>query len=92
MEGRILLALSFNLNRTTSLQILEAVADRWPKDTNGKLPRDALKTLSMGKYLLELSLFEGMGKTYCVRTLVLSALMLADSVLKGKSDTKPLDH
>jgi hypothetical protein len=92
IEGKILLALSFNLNRTTSLQILEAVADRWPKDTNGKLPRDALKTLSMGKYLLELSLFEGMGKTYCVRTLVLSALMLADSVLKGKSDTKPLDH
>lgn len=32
-----------------------------------------------------------MAKTYCVRTMVLSALMLSDSVLKGKSDTKALD-
>lgn len=91
MEGRILLALAFALNRTTPLQILEAVADRWPKDGNGKFPRESAKTLCMAKYLLELSLFEGLGRSYCVRTLVLSALMLTDSVLKGKSDTKALD-
>jgi len=32
MEGRILVALDFNLNKTTPLQILEAVAEKWPKD------------------------------------------------------------
>ncbi len=57
MEGRILLALAFNLNRTTPLQIIEAVADKWVKDSNGKLPRESGKTLCMGKYLLELSIF-----------------------------------
>ena len=57
MEGKILLALAFNLNRTTPLQILEAIADKWGKDTNGKLTREANKTLCLAKYLLELSLF-----------------------------------
>lgn len=32
MEGRILLALSFNLTRITPLALLEALADRWPKE------------------------------------------------------------
>lgn len=31
MEGKILLALDFNLNYTTPLQILEAISDRWSK-------------------------------------------------------------
>jgi hypothetical protein len=29
MEGKILLALNFNLNYTTPLQILEAVSEKW---------------------------------------------------------------
>lgn len=51
MEGRILLALNFNLNYTTSLQILKAVSDKWMKDGT-KLSRDGYKTYSMCKYLL----------------------------------------
>jgi hypothetical protein len=56
MEGKIILALSFNLNFTTPLQILEAVSDRWPKEGR-KLTREGNRTLCMCKYLLELSLF-----------------------------------
>jgi hypothetical protein len=46
----------------------------------------------MCKYLLELSLFEGLGKNYCMKTLVLTALMLSDSILKVKSDSRVLDN
>lgn len=46
----------------------------------------------MCKYLLELSLFEGLGKNYCMKTLVLTALMLSDSILKTKSDSRALDN
>ena len=31
MEGRILNSLNFNLNHVTPLQILETIADKWPK-------------------------------------------------------------
>lgn len=39
MEGRILLALRFNLNHTTPLSILEVVAEKWPRESNGKLSK-----------------------------------------------------
>lgn len=91
MEGKILLALNFNLNFTTPLALLEALSDKWPKDTQGRLPKEALKTISMCKFILELSLFEGLGKEYCTKTMVLSALMLADSVLKTKSESRMLE-
>jgi hypothetical protein len=45
----------------------------------------------MCKFILELSLFEGLGREYCMKTMVLSALMLADSVLKTKSENKMLE-
>ena len=92
MEGKILLALHFQLTYTTPLQILEAVSEKWPKESNGKLTKEGLRTQAMCKYIIELSLFEGLAKEYCMKTLVLSALMLADSVLKVKSDTKILDN
>jgi hypothetical protein len=57
MEGKILLALNFNLNYTTALQILEAVSEKWVKEPNGKLSRESQRTLCMCKYLIELSLF-----------------------------------
>jgi Cyclin, N-terminal domain len=57
MEGKILLALNFNLNYTTPLQILEAVSEKWVKEPNGKLSRESQRTLCMCKYLIELSLF-----------------------------------
>lgn len=91
MEGKILLSLDFGLNYTTPLQILEAVADRWPKEGR-KLTREGAKTLCMCKYLLELAIFEEMAKKYCMKTLVLTALMLADSILKTKSDSRALDN
>lgn len=46
----------------------------------------------MAKYIIELSLFEGLAKEYCMKTIVLSALMLTDSVLKVKTDTRILDN
>lgn len=39
MEGKILLALKFNLSHTTPLVILDAVTDKWPKDNFGRLPK-----------------------------------------------------
>lgn len=45
----------------------------------------------MCKYLLELALFDGLGRNYCMKTLVLTALMLSDSILKTKSDSRSLD-
>jgi len=39
MEGKILLALNFNLNYTTPISILETVGDKWIKDFNGKLSK-----------------------------------------------------
>jgi hypothetical protein len=39
MEGKILLALNFNLNYTTPLNILETVSDKWPKEYDGKLSK-----------------------------------------------------
>lgn len=91
MEGKILLSLKFNLTYTTPLQILEAVTQKWSKDHNGKLTREAMKSMNMCKYIIELSLFEGLGREYCMKTLVVSSIMLADSVLKTKSDSKMLD-
>lgn len=46
----------------------------------------------MAKYIIEISMFEGLAKEYCLKTIVLSAIMLSDSVLKVKSDTKILDN
>lgn len=90
MEGNILLALNFKLTQTTPLQFLEMVADKWPKESNGKIKAELAKTLWMSKYIIELSLFEGLAKDYCMKTLVVSALMLADSLFKTKSDFKLL--
>lgn len=92
MEGKILLALRFNLNYATPLQILEAVSEKWVRQANGKLSRDGQKSLSMCKYIIELSLFQGLGKDYCTKTLVLSAMMLSDAVLKLKTDKRLLDE
>ena len=39
MEGKILLALNFNLTYITPLTILEAVTDKWPKDYANKLSK-----------------------------------------------------
>ncbi len=92
MEGKILLALKFNLNYTTSLQILESVAERWPKDHNNKLSLTQQKTMSMCKYLIELSLFDNIAKEYCMKTIVVSSMMLSDSVLKVKTECKGLEE
>ena len=52
MEGRIILALKFNLTYTTPLQILEAIAEKWPKEASGKLTRDSNRTLCLCKFLI----------------------------------------
>jgi len=39
MEGKILLALNFELQVITPLAILQAVTSKWSTDSHGKLPR-----------------------------------------------------
>lgn len=41
----------------------------------------------MSKYIVELSILEGISKDYCLKTIVLSAFMLSDSLLKVKTNT-----
>ena len=77
MEGNIIKALNFELNRTTTLQLLEAVKADIPE-----------KHISFCKYVLELSLFQGVAKTYSPYAMVVGALSLADSVFKTKSELK----
>lgn len=77
MEGKIIETLNFDLNRTTSLQLLEAVASNVSD-----------KMLALCKYLLELSLFEGVARKYAPYTLVTAALSISESVLKIKAELK----
>lgn len=51
MEGKILLALKFNLSFTTALQILEAVTEKWPHE-NKKLTKEGARSQCMSKYLI----------------------------------------
>lgn len=58
MEGRIILALEFNLNKITPFQLLDTIADKWPKEAHSsRLNREAQRTVWMCKYLIELALF-----------------------------------
>ena len=66
MEGNIIENLNFDLQRTTSLQLLQAISDNIPE-----------KGENLCKYLLELSLFDGLSKKYTPYTLVMSALSMA---------------
>ena len=77
MEGKIIESLNFDLNRTTSLQLLEAVFEKHTE-----------KGLSLCKYLLELSLFDGLAKKYDPYTLVVGAIEVSDHVLKTKTEIK----
>ena len=77
MEGKIIESLKFDLNRTTSLQLLEAIGDNISE-----------KGLSLCKYLLELSLFDGLAKKYEPHTLVMTAISISDHVLKTKTEIK----
>ena len=77
IEGKIIEALSFNLNRTTSLQILESISEGMDE-----------KSISFCKYLLEYSMFSGISRSYAPATLVMSAVSLAESVFKAKFDVK----
>lgn len=92
MEAKILLALNFNLNYTTPLAILEAVSDKWPKDLNGKISKEAQRSLAMAKFIIELALFEGLAKEFCMKTIVAAAITLSDSALKVKTDIKVLEN
>lgn len=79
MEGKIIKTLEFNLNRSTTLQLLEAISENVPE-----------KSLSLTKYLLELALFEDLPQKYESFTLVKSALSVAESVASIKFDMKSI--
>ena len=40
----------------------------------------------MTKYVIELALFDGLGKEHCMKTLTESAVMVAQSVLKMRGE------
>lgn len=77
MEGKIIEALKFDLNRTTPLQLLEAMGENCSE-----------KGISLCKYLLESSLLEGLARKYEPHTLVTAALTVSDSALKTKTEPK----
>jgi len=56
MEGRIIQAMGFNLTYTTTLNLLDAMSDKWPKEKNFKkdlvFTKDSLKNIHMCKFLL----------------------------------------
>ena len=76
-EGQIVNGLDFQLNRTTSLHLLEALAESLEP-----------KTTSFCKYALEQALFHGLTRTYTPSVLVMAALSLCESVFKVKLDAK----
>lgn len=77
MEGQIIEALDFELNRTTTLQLLEAISDSMPE-----------KHLSFCKYVLESAAFEGVARNFDPYTLVMASISLSDSVFKAKTELK----
>lgn len=58
MEGRIIESLHFNLTYTTTLNLLEALSDKWEKERNVRkdlvLTKESQKNLHMCKFLLEM--------------------------------------
>lgn len=80
MEGNIINALNFDLNRTTALQMMESMIE------NNEAMTD--KALCLCKYALELAIFEGLAKKYSPQTMVMAALNLVDNVLKCKVEPK----
>lgn len=89
MEGNIIEALGFDLNRTTALQLLEGMlenGDSMEKSETMKTMND--KAISLCKYAIETALFEGLGKKYTPLTMVMAAMSLAENSLKCKMETK----
>lgn len=80
MEGSIIEALEFNLNRTTALQLLEAIAEECEVLSE--------KNLSFCKYVIETALFEGITKRYSPSVIVSSTISLCEKVLKCKIEPK----
>ena len=80
MECNIIDSLNFNLNRTTALQLLEALAEECEALSE--------KNLSFCKYVIETALFEGITKRYSPSVIVASAISLCEKVLKCKLETK----
>jgi hypothetical protein len=52
MEGKILLALNFNLNYITPLSLLETISDKWLKEPSGKHTKESQRSLAMAKYII----------------------------------------
>lgn len=90
MEGNIIEALGFDLNRTTALQLLESMAeDTLAANDKSETAKQGLdKAMSLCKYAIECALFEGLGKKYSPLTMVMAALSLSENVLKLKLETK----
>lgn len=86
MEGNIIEALGFDLNRTTALQLLEAMLENGETEKSDTLN----KATALCKYAIETALFEGLGKKYAPLTMALAAMALAETALKCKLETKLL--
>ena len=80
MEGNIINALNFDLNRTTALQMMESMIENNEGMTD--------KALCLCKYAIELAIFEGLAKKYSPQTMVMAALALVDNVLKIRVEPK----
>lgn len=81
MEGSIIETLGFDLNRTTALQLLEAMAEH-------SEATETQKALSLCKYAIETALFEGLAKKHAPLTLVAAAMALSENALKFKWESR----
>lgn len=95
MEGSIIEALGFDLNRTTALQLLEGMLENGDQNQEKKESEKSEshklmteKAVSLCKYAIESALFEGLGKKYTPLVLVMGSLHLAESVLRHRLETR----
>lgn len=86
MEGSIIETLGFDLNRTTALQLLEAMVEH--AEVSDKTMME--KSVSFCKYAIETALFEGLAKKHEPMTLVMAAMALSENMLKFKWESRLL--
>ncbi len=82
MEGKIISALGFDLNRVSPLALLSTLQlDCLKNEQNGKC-------LNLAKYLLEMSYLSGsIPRKYETKMMVVAAVKLADKIYRMQTDT-----
>lgn len=82
MEGKIISALGFDLNRVTPLALLSSLQLECFKNEQNE------RCLSLAKYLLEMSYLSGsIPRRYETKMMVMAAVKLADKIYRMETNT-----